>query len=112
MLLSLLKNGMAMSMLMSDMQMVKHSHTAGKFAMAPLTYNCFCLAPIKIEKTYGKHMAYNQASGAHSTNSSEEKPGSMSIMNNSSCHDSPGNFKKAKSDGQVEFSKSRACSNL
>jgi hypothetical protein len=40
----------SMSMLMSDLQMAKHSQTAGNFAMAPLTYIKFCPTPVKIEK--------------------------------------------------------------
>lgn len=97
----------AMSMLMSDLQMAKHSQTAGNFAMAPLTFTKFCPAPIKIEKTFEKQSPSYQAPGSRSNNSSGDKRGRVTFNDDSARRDSPSSFKKAKSDEQVEFSKSK-----
>ncbi len=89
----------AMSMLMTDIQMAKQLQRAGNFAMAPMTYEKFCPA-------LPKSMPPNTApSGGRNNNSGEKRRTSFANENNG--RDSPGGFKKAKTDKQLEFSKSK-----
>jgi hypothetical protein len=84
-------------MIMSDIQMAKHSQTAGNFAMAPMTYNKYC--PVLPES----QPPSNVPLGGCNNGSGDKCHSSYSDEGN--CRDSPASFKKAKIDEQVEFSK-------
>jgi hypothetical protein len=87
----------AMTMLMSDIQMAKHSQTAGNFAMAPMTYNKFCPPLPKVQPP-----TMHLPEGATTAATRSAVPPTRMRETARTCLGV-----SSKSDEQVEFSKSK-----
>ena len=92
-------------MLLNDIQMAKHSQIAGNFAMAPLTYPKYCPIFPRFEKTYNKPAANNHQNGRNNTTS--KKRGRVGFTDDIPGRETTDYSKKAKTEEQVEFSKSK-----
>jgi hypothetical protein len=100
----------AMSMLLNDIMMAKHSQTAGNFAMAPMTYPKYCPVFVKSEKTYDKQAATQNQNGR--SNTSGDKRNRVNFNDDSTRREPNDSSKKAKTDDQIEFSKTKGMFNV